>query len=114
GGHAAQPRALLRAGVVRLVHAVLVRALLGRGPALRTRAGARTARRPRAPAGAHAPAGAGTHVLRARAGRGGAAAKRAQAFSRGFRTAYQRRALPVEVRHGDDLHRSGAAHGTGW
>src|SRR5690606_17617222 len=94
---AAQPRAFLRAGVVRLVHALPRRAALRRASARRDRRRRRPARGSRAARDAHAPSRAGPHLLRARAGRNGAAAVGAALFPRRLRAAYRRAEVPLPM-----------------
>ena len=97
GRHAAQSGTFLRAGIVRLVHALLVWAVVGRTDTARPGRGQGEASDLERLAISCAPAGPGAHVLRTGAGRRGTVAKRAQVFPRRFRPAHPREALPLEI-----------------
>src|SRR5690606_8939393 len=77
------------AGIVRLVHAVPRRAAVRRASARRDRCRRRAAARSRAARDAHSASRAGAHVLRACAGRDGAAAVGAALLPRRLRAAYR-------------------------
>ena len=104
GRHGAQPRTLLRARILRLVHALPRRIGVGRAAAPGDRGGRRPARRPRDARFPREGDGTGLDVLRSGARRRRAAGQRAEAFPRRFRAPHRREALPVAMgmEHGNE------------
>src|SRR5690606_20121792 len=95
----AEPRAFLRAGVVRLVHAVPRRAAVRGAHPRRDRRGRRPPARPRPARDAHALPRPGPHVLRTRAWRHGAAAIRPPLLPRRLRAPHHRTRVPLPMTH---------------
>ena len=106
-----QPAALLRPGVVRLVHALLGGPALGRLGAERHRRGPRTPRAPRPARRAVLVHGRGDVLLRPRAERHQAARHRPEAVPRRLRAAHRRGPLQLPARR--SRRRPGAGRAAG-
>src|SRR4030095_8049426 len=95
--NALEPDALFRAGVLRILHAMLERARLGGADSEVDGRRARADRVPRQAPISSQDVEPRKHILRLGSRRRRAGAERAQILSRRFRTAHQRAALPVEI-----------------
>ena len=97
GRHGLEPGTLFRAGILRLVHAVLERPGMGGAHPEGDGRRARPTRRPGQVGVSNTVLGARPHFLRTGARRRRTAAERIEIFPRRFRAAHQRETLPVEM-----------------